>query len=234
MIDKSAVGARPRGQSLNFTRHRGFSMIELMMSVVLIAISAALAIPSYRDMVEKRQLTHGAEQIVALLNSAQGAAMKRNGMITVRADRDNDDDWCLGVASDGVKCDCSVGIESTNCKVDGNPLLIDESLAKNLSLTATSGVSDFYYMDFERGLFLPCQGTGDICEEILPANWDISDMDDPLVLKLQSFSGAFRLDVMIHNSGRIILCSNEDAHAVPGYEKCPPLEQAQQVAGAGL
>ncbi|MGD8681672.1 MAG: prepilin-type N-terminal cleavage/methylation domain-containing protein, partial [Lysobacterales bacterium] len=65
------------------SRDRGFSLVELMMSVVLLAIGAALALPSYRDMVEKRQVTNAAEQIASFMNSAQGISMKRNRAVTV-------------------------------------------------------------------------------------------------------------------------------------------------------
>jgi prepilin-type N-terminal cleavage/methylation domain-containing protein len=40
---------RSRDNSLFFTRHRGFTVIELMMSIVLVAIGIALAIPSFRS-----------------------------------------------------------------------------------------------------------------------------------------------------------------------------------------
>ncbi len=67
---------------------RGFTVVELMMSLVLLAIGAALSIPSYREMMEKRQLTHGAEQIMAFVNTAQSEAMKRNQIVTISYDRD--------------------------------------------------------------------------------------------------------------------------------------------------
>lgn len=46
-----------------FSRHCGFTIIEVSLSLVLLAMSVALSLPSYREMVEKRQSNHGAEQI---------------------------------------------------------------------------------------------------------------------------------------------------------------------------
>ena len=54
MIVKSS-GVRPQGKTLFISRHRGFTLVEIMMSIVLLALGLALALPSYRDMVEKRQ-----------------------------------------------------------------------------------------------------------------------------------------------------------------------------------
>ena len=95
MIDKS-LGARSKGKTLFISRHRGFSLVEVMMSIVLIAIGTALALPSYRDMVEKRQVTNGAEQLASFINAAQGAAMKTNDEIWISWSRTADNDWCIG------------------------------------------------------------------------------------------------------------------------------------------
>ncbi len=83
MIDRTlSVGsssrpaASPRGHFPRVSRCRGFTLVEVLMSVVLMGIGVALALPSYRDMVEKRQVTNGAEQVASFVNSAQGVSMK--------------------------------------------------------------------------------------------------------------------------------------------------------------
>src|SRR6056297_1341682 len=94
-------GVRPRSRKSVAARQRGFSVVELMISVTLVAIGAALALPSYRDMVEKRQVTNGAEQLASFINTAQGLAMKTNRVVTVSWWRNADDEWCIG-ATDGA------------------------------------------------------------------------------------------------------------------------------------
>jgi type IV fimbrial biogenesis protein FimT len=103
---------RSRDNSLFFTRHRGFTTIELMMSIVLVAIGTALAVPSFRDMVEKRQVTNGAEQLASFINTAQGVSMKTNQVVTVSYNRDDENDWCIGATVGEVACDCT-GADST-------------------------------------------------------------------------------------------------------------------------
>lgn len=53
-------------------KHKGFSLIELMITVAVIAILAAIALPSYQQYVQR---TNRADAKMALLNQAQ--AMER-------------------------------------------------------------------------------------------------------------------------------------------------------------
>lgn len=211
MIDTSAVGACPRGQSLNLTRHRGFSLIELLMSVLLIAISAALAIPSYRDMVEKRQVTHGAEQLASFINLAQGAAMKSNEVITVSWSRTDSDDWCVGAVSGDSACNCTVtDTESDSfCKIGTQAFVIDNTSSKDRDILHSIDGDGSYAFDPVRGLLV--------------------DLDDSMTMELRSQSGDFRLNLVVNNTGRVILCSDSADHAVPGYEVCEDDVEVQLV-----
>ena len=47
-------------RSLNFSRNRGFSLVELAMSLLLLALSVALALPTYWTMMEQRQAASSA------------------------------------------------------------------------------------------------------------------------------------------------------------------------------
>jgi Tfp pilus assembly protein FimT len=98
-------------------------VVELLMTVVLVAIGAAVALPSYRGMVEKRQVTNAAEQVVSLLNSAQGVAMKTNRVVTVSYTRTAADDWCLGAVTGDTACVCSQSDpeEVDYCQIGSQP-----------------------------------------------------------------------------------------------------------------
>ena len=198
MIDKS-LGARSKGKTLFISRHRGFSLVEVMMSIVLIAIGTALALPSYRDMVEKRQVTNGAEQLASFINAAQGAAMKTNDEIWISWSRTADNDWCIGANAD-TSCDCT---QSNACQVTGQDFVIDNACAghRDLMHASRSGGDDHAYaFDPIRGLML--------------------DLEDSLELQLRSNSEDFRLNLQVNNTGRVVLCSDSATHAVPGYAVC--------------
>ena len=211
MIDKSQ-SVRSKGPRLFISRHRGFSLIEVLMSIVLIAIGISLALPSYRDMVEKRQVTNGAEQLASFINSAQGAAMKTNQDLWVRWDRKTDAEWCIGASTES-NCTCA---EANSCMVGGEEYVIDNSRAtdRDLFYSFSGGENNSYRIDQVRGV-------------VTDSEKNIIGRDSFPVFKLKSPSGDFRLNLIVNSTGRVILCSDDSEHSVPGYEPCPSIADIQ-------
>jgi len=213
---RKILNAGPRGRSLSHplcaSRQRGFSIIELMMSLLLLAIGMALALPSYRDMVEKRQVTNGAEQVASFINVAQGVAMKTNQVVTVSYSRTDDDEWCIGAVSGETACDCAVTDPSAvnYCQIASQPYILNNAHAGNRELVHSVTGDGAYAFDPIRGLFV--------------------DLGDSLQMELRSPSDQFRLNVVVNNTGRVILCSNSADHAIPGYQVCPAQPVQVEVA----
>lgn len=181
----------------------GFTVVEVMMSLILLAIGATLSLPSYREMVEKRQLTHGAEQIMAFVNSAQAEAMKQNQLLTVSYAREDDDDWCVGATLGADACDCAelVATEADYCAIDAAPWRITNEHAGDTELVKSLDGDGAYTIDPVRGIFV--------------------DLDDALVVEMRSDSEDYRLDLLVSSTGQVNLCSRDATHAVPGYAVCP-------------
>ena len=198
------LSIRSRGTSHTFRRHCGFTIVELMMSIVLVAIGTALALPSYRDMVEKRQLTNSAEQLASFVNAAQGISSRTNQVVTVSYSRVGHDEWCIGAIIDDTPCDCTETSSSASdyCAIDEQKFVLDNTNTNNMEflheITAGDGA---YAFDPIRGLF--------------------QDLDDSLTMELHSNSRDFKLNLMVNNTGRVILCSDDASHGVPGYDVCP-------------
>ena len=57
---------------------RGFTVVELMVTLGVIAILTVVAIPSFNSMINSNRLTTAANEIVAGLNTARMEAIKRN------------------------------------------------------------------------------------------------------------------------------------------------------------
>jgi type IV fimbrial biogenesis protein FimT len=75
------------------TRRRGFTIIELMMVVTILAILATLAVPSMRDMLIATQLRSAASDLFESVILARSEAIKRNANVDVVP---NSGDWALG------------------------------------------------------------------------------------------------------------------------------------------
>jgi prepilin-type N-terminal cleavage/methylation domain-containing protein len=206
------LGKGLRNNSLTFRGHLGFTLLEVLMAIVLVAIGTALALPSYHSMVEKRQLTRDAERLASFVSSVQSAAARANRVVTVSYTRVDHEKWCIGAAINATDtaCDCTETITTASdyCAIDGQQFVLDDTDANNLQLLhGVTGDGD-YAFDPIRGLFV--------------------DPNDALTMELHTDSRKFKLNLTVNNTGRVILCSKDADHDIPGFEVCPsePVEEA--------
>ena len=62
----------------------GFTLIELMVTITMIAIVLTVGVPSFQASIRNSVLTAGINEFVAALNFARGEAIKRGVNVTVR------------------------------------------------------------------------------------------------------------------------------------------------------
>ena len=72
---------------------RGFTAIELMVVVAIVAVLAALAGPSFTPMIERWRVRQTAEALQSSLYLARSEAIKRGGGITIDASGGWDQGW---------------------------------------------------------------------------------------------------------------------------------------------
>ncbi len=121
--------------------NRGFSLIELMITLAVAAILIGLAAPSFRQFLVNTQLENGVAKLVGSINLARTAAVTRNRSVSlVRAGADWADGWCV---AEGTPADCS-----------GTVLRRIEGMDGSIGLVTTTA---FAAIEFTNQGFLPLQ-----------------------------------------------------------------------------
>lgn len=124
------------------SREHGFTLIELMVVVALLVILAALAAPSFRNMIEMQRLRGVNAQIVTDLQFVRGEAVRRGvlGRVVFGSKAGEYTCYTLFVTRDptvNLRCNCAPASDATPvCPVGG---LVEE--IKTVRIRADSGVS---------------------------------------------------------------------------------------------
>jgi Tfp pilus assembly major pilin PilA len=193
-----------------------------MIVVVIVAIGTALALPSWRTVVEKRHVVAGAERIASFVNFAQSEAIKRNEEVTVswHSDGGHNSDWCVGVTLGEDDCDCEENTtsESDFCQIDG--------VARRL------GQADFVDMDYDflhthnqlrNGSFSfdPVRGLVTNFED------ELFDNANPYLFYLHNNMKTggqryYELQIRMNITGRIKICAEDRNRKamIGGYPEC--------------
>jgi type IV fimbrial biogenesis protein FimT len=113
---------------LRLKRHGGFTLVELMIVVVVLAVLLAIAVPSYRGWIVNAQIRTKAESVLSGLQIARVEALKRN--TAVFFDMAADTSWSVGCVApiadndgDGVP-DCPSVIQSKTAAEGGGAVTV--------------------------------------------------------------------------------------------------------------
>src|SRR5210317_2067490 len=95
-------------------RHgRGFTVIELMLTIVVLGFLAALAVPRFDQMITRNNLAAASNDLVVALLTARSEAVKRECRVSVSNNGSADDEWELGWSANVIDNSIS-GISDTS------------------------------------------------------------------------------------------------------------------------
>jgi prepilin-type N-terminal cleavage/methylation domain-containing protein len=188
-------------------RHSGFTLVELMVTVAVLAILLVAAGPSFGDFFDRYRLRGGVDDVVSTIAQARAGAVKLDREVRVTF-QGSGTDWCVGAVSaslptDGSRagavtaCDCSDN--SPACSVDGEKLVVEKGAHGDVAL---SGAATELVFDGRLGLATGSGGALSTSQFILT-----------------SPSKKYALRVDVSPLGEATVCVDSD-NTIAGYSKC--------------
>lgn len=186
---------------MRMNRVQGFTIIELMVVIAIVAILAALALPSFRDYIEKSRLRGAVDSVTGLMALARTEAVRQDRQVAI-AFGGSTSAWCVGAnmaaapatagdrIPDAVACDCTA---PATCSVGA----VSSTSFAGVTATAVTAAATFN----------PKLGT-----TLGLANQDFG---------FRSPGDRFQLNARITPLGHIRSCRPATAGVLTGFEVCP-------------
>lgn len=171
---------------------QGFTLIEMMITIVVLGILMAIAVPSFTTLMDSIRLKRAGDGVNAFLVNAKSEAIKRNK--TVRAivkKSGGGTTWCVGM-TEGTSCNCLA--TPNTCTMDGVDRTIASSSYKNVKMDDPDDGHAF--------VFSALRGT-------------VTGND---TVELESLATGAKLNAVVSTIGRIRLCSPDGSTG--GYPTC--------------
>jgi len=175
---------------------QGFTLIEAMITIAIVAILLSIAVPSFNDFFEKNRLKRAAEEVYGLVSKAKAESVIRDADLSVSIDTANP--WCVGYAVTSVASDCC-NAGACTVPVAGVDVTqqIDGATFTGVTITGTGAFLGGGNTSFERVRGAAAAGS-----------------------VVMTTPGGWGLNVVVSSRGRVRICG-PNANTM-GYIACPP------------
>lgn len=110
-------------------KNHGFTLLELMITLVIMAIMLSWAVPGFQELVRQNRLTTATNELVTALNLARSEAIKRGRTVTVTP---SGGDW-------------GAGWTTTTTDLDGNAVTVNTGNGISGTLSMSGGAATFSF-----------------------------------------------------------------------------------------
>jgi type IV fimbrial biogenesis protein FimT len=140
----------------------GFTFIELMITIAVLAVIAALAAPNFRDTLERNRVQASIQDVSAALRYARSEAIKRNGRVTICAS--SDQATCTGSWNQGWIIFQDVDAAGDFDAGTDTLLRVNQAITLGHTLTFTGAVTTHVTFN-SRGFTTGQSGTFKLCNK---------------------------------------------------------------------
>ena len=99
---------------MNRTEQSGFTLLELMITVVVLGIVVAMAIPAFGDMFERQRINGAARDMYGFLLYARNEAIKKSTDIRVTITQNEAGEWFVGMTDKAAACNPTLTAAADN------------------------------------------------------------------------------------------------------------------------
>lgn len=188
------------------SENSGFTLIELMVTIAVLGIMLAAALPSFADFFDKYRLRGAVDDVVSLLSNARAESVKTG--LDVRIDfAGGSTAWCVAANPavvpgggapilDPGNCDCTAG--TCGAMPDGQSLVVPVGEHGNVSASAAN-VGQWFVYDSKLGL------VGDL---------------NAHTATLASPTGKYSLAIVVTPLGQANVCVPTGMPGIAGFVPC--------------
>lgn len=176
-------------------RHQsGVTLIELAITIVVLAVLATLAAPSFTAFLQRQAIKGAAENIVSVIAQAKEEATKRDREVRVE----------FSPLGEGVCAGAILGSTACDCSDSACPLASSAQSERDLKGVTLSG--DIKFGD----------GTGFTID---PKTGTLVDFGETGSVQLETSLG-YTIQVNVNAMARASVCNPSDEKALPGVKPC--------------